>query len=111
MGYSCGVDCSIPIPHFLISGLNEPTSNGLNLREKFRNFVKSLVIHTEKHPLRLIFITDLRSVFQIEKTFEDALPPFDLENKTPDGVKVQRFSREYVQVHDWPRLSGRQYKY
>ena len=79
------------------SGLNDDSSNGFNLRQKFRNFVKSLVLQTKKYPLRLIFITDHRSVFQIEKTFEDALPPFPLENEVFSG-KVPRFSREYVQV-------------
>ena len=37
------------------------------------------------------------NLFQIEKTFEDALPPFSLENEVFSG-KVPRFSREYVQV-------------
>ena len=77
--------------------MNDDSANGFNLRQKFINLLKSLVLQTEKHPLRLIFITDHRSVFQIEKTFEDTLPPFPLENEVFSG-KVPRFSREYVQV-------------
>ena len=82
---------------YIFSGLNDDSANGFNLRQKFINLLKSLVLQTEKHPLRLIFITDHRSVFQIEKTFEDTLPPFPLENEVFSG-KVPRFSREYVQV-------------
>lgn len=81
----------------LLKGLNDDSDNGFNLRQKFRNFLKSLILHTKKYPLRLIFITDHRSVFQIEKEFEDALPPFPLENEVFSG-KVPRFSKEYVQV-------------
>jgi len=81
----------------VLKGLNDDSANGFNLRQKFINLLKSLVLQTKKHPLRLIFITDHRSVFQIEKTFEDTLPPFPLENEVFSG-KVPRFSREYVQV-------------
>jgi len=81
----------------VLKGLNDDSGNGFNLRQKFTNLLKSLVLQTEKHPLRLIFITDHRSVFQIEKTFEDTLPPFPLEGEGYSG-KVPRFSREYVQV-------------
>ena len=88
----------------VISGLNEDNSNGLNLREKLRNFAKSVVIHAQKYPIRFIFITDHRSVFQIEKTFADLLPPFELENQLANGMTVARFSFEYIYVE--PLLAG-----
>ena len=78
-------------------GLNDLTSDGSHLREKFRNFLRSIVVHAKAYPLRFIFICDVRSVFHIEKTFEDTLPPFDLYNFI-GGKKVHRFKWEFVNI-------------
>lgn len=82
----------------VLKGLNDNDSNGFNLREKLRNFVKSVVIFTQKYPIRFVFLTDHKSVFQIEKTFQDSLPPFALENELPNGQKTDRFTRQYVNI-------------
>ena len=66
-------------PHFL--GLSDSTESGHELRQKFSNFLQSTVIHTRIFPIRFIFLTDVHSVFQIEKTFEDTLPPFELTSQ------------------------------
>ena len=73
------------------------TSDGSHLREKFRNFLRSIVVHAKAYPLRFIFICDVQSVFQIEKTFEDTLPPFDLYNIV-GGRKIHRFKWEFVNI-------------
>ena len=54
-------------------------------------------MHAKAYPLRFIFICDIQSVFQIEKTFQDILPPFDLTNFI-GGKKLQRFKWEFVDI-------------
>ena len=73
------------------------TSNGSHLREKFRNFLRSIVVHAKTYPLRFIFICDIESVFQIEETFKDTLPPFDLTNFI-GGKIFHRFKWEFVDI-------------
>ena len=53
--------------------------------------------HTKKYPIRFIFITDIKSVFQVEKIFEDILPPFELSNFI-NSENIPRFHRDYINV-------------
>ena len=53
----------------VLDKLNENDGNGFNLRQKLRNFAKAIVNKAQKYPIRFIFISDHRSVFQIQKTF------------------------------------------
>ena len=62
-------------------GLNDRHEKGFDLRTKFKNFLKSAVIETRAYPIRFIFIADILSVFQIDKIFQDVLPPFELTNQ------------------------------
>jgi hypothetical protein len=84
----------------LLQGLSDNSASGLNLRLKFRRFLNSIIIQTRRLPIRFIFLTDFKSIFQIEKTFEDLLPPFTLENYIDDDEDkvVDRFHREYIDV-------------
>ena len=59
--------------HLKFLGLNDPNGNGDELREKFNNFLRSVVIHARIYPIRFIFQTDIKSVFQIKKSFEEIL--------------------------------------
>ena len=86
-----------------ILGLNDPNGNGDELREKFNNFLRSVVIHARIYPIRFIFQTDIKSVFQIEKSFEDILPPFQLTSQI-NGKTLPRFHREYVNIENIENL-------
>ena len=77
--------------------MNDANANGFNLRQKFKNFLHSVVIYTKAYPIRFIFITDVKSIFQIEKIFEDILPPFELSNYI-NSKNIPRFHRNYVNV-------------
>ena len=81
----------------VLNGFNDNTDNGKDLRVKFKNFVKSVVVNAQKYPIRFIFITDHKSVFQIEKTFQDILPPFILSNHGLESI-VPRFTFQYINV-------------
>ena len=88
--------------------------SAFELRGKFRNYLRSVVSHAKELPIRFIFITDIMSLFQIEKEFEDYLPPFELHNEI-NGQEWPRFTKEYVdvqplmeKVENW---SGKLYEY
>ena len=62
------------------------------------------MIQARVYPIRFILIADILSVFQIDKIFQDVLPPFELTNQVNKNTSsnseltVSRFHRDYVNI-------------